>query len=87
MSLEAGKGFLTAVGCTCAKLTSASAAMNKIDADSIFMRCRLVQGRGLGKVQIVWKGMQLEIVRLNEQGGYEHVDMNSTVDFTLTSDF
>lgn len=37
--------------------------------------------------QIVWTGMQLEIVQLNEQGKYENVDLNGQVKFTLTSEF
>lgn len=38
-------------------------------------------------VQSTWRGMQLQIVRMNELGEYEPIDMNSTVEFTLTSDF
>jgi len=39
------------------------------------------------KNQLAWRGMQLQIVRLNEKGEYEPVEMNSTVEFTLTSEF
>ncbi len=37
--------------------------------------------------QVMWGGMQLQFVRLNESGQYENVDLNSTVKFTLTSEF
>jgi hypothetical protein len=37
--------------------------------------------------QIVWSGMALEIVQLNDKGEYENVDLNGEVKFTLTSDF
>ncbi len=37
-------------------------------------------------VQSAWRGLELHIVRTNENGDYEPVDMNSTVEFTLTSD-
>jgi hypothetical protein len=37
--------------------------------------------------QIIWTGMQLEFVQLNEQGKYENVDLNGQVKFTLTSEF
>jgi hypothetical protein len=37
--------------------------------------------------QVIWTGMQLEIVRLNEQGRYENTDLNGQVKFTLTSEF
>jgi len=39
------------------------------------------------EVQSAWRGMQLQIVKINDVGEYEPVDMNSTVEFTLTSDF
>lgn len=38
-------------------------------------------------VQSTWRGMQLQIVRMNKSGEYEPIDMNSTVEFTLTSEF
>jgi hypothetical protein len=37
--------------------------------------------------QIVWTGMALEIVELNDKNEYENVDLNGTVKFTLTSEF
>ncbi|MBP6310896.1 MAG: hypothetical protein KA408_01400 [Flavobacteriales bacterium] len=37
--------------------------------------------------QIVWTGMSLEIVQLNDKNEYENVDLNGTVRFTLTSEF
>lgn len=37
--------------------------------------------------QIVWTGMSLEIVQLNDKNEYENVDLDGTVKFTLTSDF
>jgi hypothetical protein len=37
--------------------------------------------------QIVWTGMSLEIVQLNDKNEYENVDLNGTVKFTLTSEF
>lgn len=37
--------------------------------------------------QIVWTGMTLEIVQLNDKNEYENVDLNGTVKFTLTSEF
>jgi hypothetical protein len=37
--------------------------------------------------QIVWTGMSLEIVQLNDQNEYENVDLNGTVKITLTSEF
>ena len=39
------------------------------------------------KNQIIWTGMTLEFVQLNEQGKYENVDLNGEVLFTLTSEF
>jgi len=39
------------------------------------------------KNQILWTGMQLEFVQLNEFGKYENVDLNGQVLFTLTSEF
>jgi hypothetical protein len=37
--------------------------------------------------QVMWSGMQFEIVEVNEKGEYESVDLNGTVLFELTSDF
>lgn len=37
--------------------------------------------------QIIWTGMALEIVQLNDKNEYENVDLNGTVKFTLTSEF
>lgn len=37
--------------------------------------------------QVVWTGMSLEFVQLNDKGEYENVDLNGTVKFTLTSEF
>ena len=37
--------------------------------------------------QIIWTGMALEIVQLNNKNEYENVDLNGTVKFTLTSEF
>jgi len=37
--------------------------------------------------QIIWTGMSLEIVQLNDKNEYENVDLNGTVKFTLTSEF
>lgn len=37
--------------------------------------------------QVVWSGMQLEIVELNDNGEYVNVDLNGTVLFELTSEF
>jgi len=37
--------------------------------------------------QIVWIGMELEIVQLNDKNEYENIDLNGTVKFKLTSDF
>ena len=39
------------------------------------------------KNQIMWAGMKLQFVKLREDGQYEHVCLNSTVKFTLTSEF
>jgi len=39
------------------------------------------------KNQVLWTGMQLQFVRLGAEGKYEPVDLNSTVEFTLTSEF
>ena len=36
--------------------------------------------------QVAWTGMQFEIVQLDENNEYQHVDLNSTVLFTLTSE-
>ena len=37
--------------------------------------------------QVLWTGMRLEIVQVNERHEYENVALNGTVKFTLTSDF
>jgi hypothetical protein len=37
--------------------------------------------------QIVWTGMSLEIVQLNDRDEYGNVDLNGTVKFALTSEF
>ena len=37
--------------------------------------------------QVMWSGMQLEIVEVNEKGEYESVDLNGTILFELTSEF
>jgi len=37
--------------------------------------------------QIMWTGMQLEIVQADEKGEYVNVDLNGTVKFVLTSEF
>src|SRR5688572_6424551 len=37
--------------------------------------------------QIIWTGMQLEIVQINDHGEYENVDLNGQVKFILTSEF
>ena len=37
--------------------------------------------------QIIWNGMQLEFIQLNEFGKYENVDLNGEILFTLTSEF
>jgi hypothetical protein len=37
--------------------------------------------------QIVWTGMTLEIVQLNDKNEYENVDLNGTIKFMLTSEF
>jgi hypothetical protein len=34
--------------------------------------------------QVMWSGMQFQFVKLNENGVYENVDLNSTIKFTLT---
>ena len=39
------------------------------------------------KQQVVWTGMELHLVQLNDHGEYEHVDLNGQVKFILTSDF
>jgi len=39
------------------------------------------------KQQIVWAGMELQFVHLNDRGEYEPVDLNGQVRFVLTSDF
>jgi hypothetical protein len=39
------------------------------------------------KNQVVWTGMQLEFVKLNDSGDYINVDLNGTVKFMLTSEF
>jgi hypothetical protein len=39
------------------------------------------------KNQVLWTGMQLQFVKLGAAGNYESVDLNSTVEFTLTSEF
>jgi hypothetical protein len=36
------------------------------------------------KHQVIWTGMAIETVRLNEDGKYENVDLNGQVMFTLT---
>lgn len=37
--------------------------------------------------QVLWTGMQLQFVKMSADGKYEPVDLNSTVEFTLTSEF
>jgi hypothetical protein len=37
--------------------------------------------------QVVWTGMNLSIVELNEKNEYENVDINGTIAFQLTSEF
>lgn len=37
--------------------------------------------------QILWTGMTLEIVQLNDRNEYENVDLDGTVKFILTSEF
>lgn len=37
--------------------------------------------------QVVWTGMNLEIVELNDKGVYINVDLNGTIEFELTSEF
>lgn len=37
--------------------------------------------------QIMWGGFELDIVKLNSSGEYVNVDLDSTVKFTLTSEF
>ena len=37
--------------------------------------------------QVAWKGMQLQFVKVKENGEIENVDLNSIIKFTLTSEF
>ena len=37
--------------------------------------------------QVVWTGMNLNIVELNDKGEYVYVDLNGTIEFELTSEF
>ena len=39
------------------------------------------------KNQIMWKGLGIEIVKLNENGEYENVDLNGTVKIKIVPDF
>ncbi len=37
--------------------------------------------------QVVWTGMNLNIVELSDKGEYVYVDLNGTIEFELTSEF
>ena len=37
--------------------------------------------------QIIWTGMTLEIVQINDRGEYDNVDLNGEVKLTLSSEF
>jgi hypothetical protein len=37
--------------------------------------------------QVIWTGMNLNIIELNDRGEYVYVDLNGTIEFELTSEF
>lgn len=37
--------------------------------------------------QVIWTGMNLNIVELNDKREYVYVDLNGTIEFELTSEF